>query len=102
MGFPALVIHEAIQTPTNLWGDCREVGARVRALLQTGVLPNGDEVWAIVNAQLVFVSDGSEWLLDHIVSLLSDVEVVLDPYHVIDWFTVFARLVFGIGSNHPR
>jgi hypothetical protein len=84
------------------WGDCREVGARIRALLQTGVLPNGDEAWAIVNAQLVFVSDGSEWLIDHIVALLSDVEVILDPYHVIEWFTAFARLVFGVGSKESR
>lgn len=85
-----------------LWGDCREVGARTRSLLEAGVLPNGDDAWAHVNAQLVFASDGTEWLIDHIVSLLPDAEIVLDPYHVIDWFAAFARLAFGVGAKQSR
>ena len=85
-----------------LWGDCREVGARIRALLEEGVLPNGDGAWSGVDAQVVFVSDGAEWLIDHIVSLLPHAEIILDPYHVIDWFSAFARLVFGVGSKDGR
>ena len=51
-------------------GDCHEVGNRIRALREVGILPNDDPVWTDVDAQIVFVSDGSEWLLEHIVPLL--------------------------------
>ena len=85
-----------------LWGDCREVGRRIQALLDAGVLPNGDDAWRPVNAQIVFVSDGTEWLTDHVIPLLNDAVVILDPYHLIDWFAAFARAVFGIGTDQAK
>lgn len=84
------------------WGDCREVGARIRALRDAGILPNDDAAWAEVNAQVVFVSDGSAWLLDHIVPVLGSAIVILDPYHLIDWFAAFTKLAFGAGSKRSR
>jgi len=85
-----------------LWGDCREVGRRIQALLDDGVLPNGDEAWQAVNPQIVFVSDGTEWLTEHVIPLLGDVVVILDPYHLIDWFAAFARVVLGIGTDETK
>ena len=80
------------------WGDCREVGKRIGELVAAGILPNGDVDWAELHAQIVFVSDGCPWLLDHIVPLLQDAIVILDPYHLIDWVADFTSLAFGAGS----
>lgn len=85
-----------------LWGDCREVEARFRALIETGVLPNSDEAWTALNAQLVFTSDGSEWIADRILPLLPDAIVILDPYHLIEWFAGFSNIVFGTGTEAGR
>lgn len=84
------------------WGDCHEVRARFQALRDDGVLPNDGPEWAEVNAQVVFVSDGSTWLLEHLVPVLVDAIVILDPYHLIDWFSAFTKLVFGAGSKRSR
>ena len=84
------------------WGDCNEVGARIRALRDAGVLPNDDPAWTELNAQVVFVSDGSAWLLDHVVPVLVGAIVILDPYHLIDWFADFTKLAFGAGSKRSR
>ncbi len=84
------------------WGDCHEVGRRIGELVATGVLPNDDAAWQALNAQIVFVSDGCSWLLDHIVPLLVDAIVILDPYHLIDWVAAFTRLAFGAGSADSK
>lgn len=84
------------------WGDCREVGVRVQALITAGVLPNGDEAWTALNAQLVFISDGVEWLTEHVLPLLVGAEIILDPYHLMDWFATFGREVFRVGSKESR
>lgn len=84
------------------WGDCHAVGDRIRALHDAGILPNGDAEWADLDAQIVFVSDGSTWLLDHIVPLLAGAIVILDPYHLVDWFAEFTRTAFGSGSSASR
>jgi hypothetical protein len=82
------------------WGDCHEVGDRIRALVDAGILPNADPAWAEINAQIVFPSDGSAWLLEYIVPLLVGAIVILDPYHLIDWFAQFTTVAFGTGSPH--
>lgn len=84
------------------WGDCHAVGDRIRALRDAGILPNGDSEWADLDAQVVFVSDGSSWLLDHIVPLLAGAIVILDPYHLIDWFAEFTKMAFGASSPASR
>ena len=81
------------------WGDCHQVAERIRALRDTGILPNDESSWQAVDAQTVFVSDGSAWLLDHLVPLLVAPVVILDPYHLIDWFAEFTSLAFGAGSK---
>lgn len=85
-----------------LWGDCQKVEARIRALLEAGILPNENRVWRALNAQVVFVSDGAEWFLDRIVPLVPGAEVILDPYHLIDWFADFGRSVYGVGTERAR
>lgn len=84
------------------WGDCRVVAERFKALTKAGVLPNGDALWKQIDPQSVFVSDGSEWLLDHLVPLLTDAVVILDPYHLIEWFGELIKMVFGSGSQNTR
>ena len=38
-------------------------------------------------AEVVFVSDGSTWLLEHLVPTLAGAIVVLGPHHLVDWFS---------------
>lgn len=85
-----------------LWGDCHEVAARFTALIADGILPNTDDTWLAVNAQLTFVSDGAQWLVDHVLPLFLDVIVILDPYHLIDWFSKFAAEAFGTGKSGKK
>lgn len=85
-----------------LWGDCREVAERVRTLMATGVLPNCDDTWRAVNARLVFISDGAEWITEHILPLLDGAEIILDPYHLLEWIAEFGRIVFGVGTDDAR
>ena len=84
------------------WGDCHEVAERIRALREAGILPNDEPAWQAVDAQIVFVSDGSAWLLEHLVPLLTAAIVILDPYHLIDWFARFTSVAFGAGSKRSR
>ena len=84
------------------WGDCHAVAVRFKELIAAGILPNGDAAWKDLDPQTVFASDGSEWLVDHIVPLLADVVVILDPYHLIDWFAEFTKMVFGTGTADSR
>jgi hypothetical protein len=84
------------------WGDCREVAERFRALISAGILPGGGEAWEAVEPKLVFISDGAEWVTEHVLPLFSEVEVILDPYHVVGWFAAFACLVFGTGTAEAR
>ena len=85
------------------WGDCRAVGARIKELFETGILPGDDDAWAAVSAQLVFVSDGAEWIVDHVIyPLLGDAIIILDPYHVTEWVAEFAAKVFGVGKHKAR
>jgi len=84
------------------WGDCHVVEARIRELVKAGILPNNDPEWTSLDAQMVFVSDGSAWLVDHLVPHLAGVIVILDLYHLIDWFTQFSKIVFTPGSQASR
>jgi hypothetical protein len=85
------------------WGDCRAVGARIKELIEAGILPGRDGPWADVDPLLVFVSDGAEWIVDHVISpLLGDANVILDPYHVLEWIAEMAAKVFGAGKPQAK
>lgn len=84
------------------WGDCHVVGERFSALLRQGILPNNDEAWTHLNPQVVFISDGADWFKDHILPYMQGAEIILDPYHLIEWFALFTALVFGSGSKRSR
>jgi hypothetical protein len=81
------------------WGDCRVIGARFAALAAAGVLPDGSEAWAAVGARVIFLSDGSEWLAEHVIPVLRPALVILDPYHALEWIAAFAAQVFGPKSS---
>jgi len=84
------------------WGDCHVVGARIGALIEAGILPNAEAAWQRVHAQVVFISDGADWLKDYILPHVPDAVVILDPYHVMEWFSVFIKVVFGSGSKRGK
>lgn len=85
------------------WGDCRAVGARIKELIEAGILPGRDGPWAEVDPLLVFVSDGAEWIVDHVISpLLGDANVILDPYHVLEWIAEMAAKVHGAGKRQAK
>jgi hypothetical protein len=84
------------------WGDCRDVAARFRELVQVGILPNNSPEWQALDVRVVFVSDGAEWLIEHVLPALPAATVILDPYHLLDWIAAFAALVFGAGKAQAR
>jgi hypothetical protein len=84
-----------------LWGTIDETARAVRRLLTSGILPNGTPPWQAVNPRLVFVSDASQAIVDHILPLLPEATVILDPYHLLGWFAELAPLVFG-GKSRQR
>lgn len=85
------------------WGDCREVRSRVEDLIQVGILPGHDAAWDDVNVELVFVSDGSEWIVEHLIfPLFGAATVIIDPYHVLEWFGDLTAVLFGRGSKRTQ
>jgi hypothetical protein len=85
------------------WGDCREVAARINELIEAGILPRNDDDWAKVDARVVFVSDGAEWIVEHVIFPLFGVAtIILDPYHALEWVAEFVAKVFGAGTPKAR
>ena len=85
------------------WGDCRAVGARIKELVEAGILPGRNGPWSEVDAQVVFVSDGAEWIVDHVIfPLLGDATVILDPYHVLERIAEMAEQVHGAGKPQAK
>ncbi|MFK7926694.1 MAG: hypothetical protein AB8H79_00785, partial [Myxococcota bacterium] len=76
------------------WGDCRNIGERVAALV---------ERLHAIDAQWVFVSDGMPWFRDHIMPHLpKDTTFILDFYHVAERLGEFAAAEFGQGSKASK
>jgi hypothetical protein len=76
------------------WGDCREVAALLRRIVAT-VLP-GD---AVDDYQVVFLSDGIDWIRNHLVPVMPvGTVVILDAYHVMEHLGVYAAARFGKGT----
>lgn len=48
------------------------------------------------------MSDGAEWIPDHVLPLLPQAFVVLDPFHAVGWFAALGAKLFGAGTNESR
>jgi hypothetical protein len=77
-----------------LWGSIETTGQAVKELRAAGILPNDSSDWQAVDARVVFVSDASQAIVDHILPLLPQATVILDPYHLLGWFADLAAEVF--------
>lgn len=76
------------------WGDCREVAKLMKRIVDT-VLP-GDAADA---CQVVFLSDGVDWIRNHLVPVMpKGTLVILDAYHVMEHLAEYAAARFGKGS----
>jgi hypothetical protein len=84
------------------WGDCHEVSKAFEALIESGILPKGCDYGKGVVAQLAWVSDAMPWFDEHILPLFPDAIVILDLYHLLRWFSVFASLAFGAGTKAAK
>jgi hypothetical protein len=76
------------------WGDCREVAERIRSLQALGLLPADGNYGDGLVAQMVVVTDGADWIVDHVLPLFPDAEYVLDAYHVVEQVAETARALF--------
>lgn len=72
-------------------GDCHEVVGRLRELARTGVLPFDGAYGEGVTAKICVLTDGLDWIADHVVPLYPDALVSLDPYHVVEQVSDAAR-----------
>lgn len=75
-------------------GDCHAVASRFRELRASGHLPRDGDYGEGVVAQLVLVTDGLDWIRNHIVPLFDDAVHVLDPYHVVEQVADAATKLF--------
>lgn len=72
------------------WGDCRDVAARVRSLLDL-LVPTGDAA-----PQLVLVTDGMPWIRDHVYPVMPEGTCfILDFYHLAERLAKYAAARFG-------
>lgn len=72
------------------WGDCRELGERMRALMDL-LVPKGDDA-----PQVVFVSDGMPWFRTHLFPAMPEGTVfILDFYHLAERLSSYANARFG-------
>ena len=78
------------------WGDCREVGRRVAALLKH-LLPSEHAV------QLVFIVDGMPWIREHVHPVLPEgTRLILDFYHLASRLETYAAARFGAKTKAAR
>jgi hypothetical protein len=72
-------------------GDCHEVVRRLSELARTGHLPfDGDYKDGVV-ATICVLTDGLDWIAEHVVPLYTTALVSLDPYHVVEQVADAAR-----------
>lgn len=84
------------------WGDCNQVGAIVERLIASGILPPDGDYGEELVAQLVVVTDGLEWIENHVVARLPWAVVILDIYHVLEHLGEFAAACFGKATAQAR
>lgn len=84
------------------FGDCNAVGDAIAWLNVIGVLPsNGDYGGGLV-AQLVVVTDGAQWLVEHVHDRLPGAIAVLDVWHVVGYLAEHAATLYVKGSEAAR
>ena len=84
------------------WGDCRVVGAIIDDLIEIGILPRDGDYGNGVTSELVAVTDGMEWLEEHLLSPLPWAQRILDMYHVLEHVAEFAAACFGKATKKAR
>ncbi len=80
------------------WGDCKQVASVFQWLRDTGRMPAGGRYADGVNAQLVLVTDGAQWIKDHVAPLFPTAVLILDAYHVMEHLSDYAAARFGRGT----
>jgi hypothetical protein len=84
------------------WGDCRVVRAIIDHLIESGILPRDGDYGNGVTSDLVAVTDGMEWLEEHLLSPLPWAQRILDMYHVLEHVAEFAAACFGKATKKAR
>ena len=78
------------------WGDCREVAARMQALIE--LLPTDDAA-----PQVVLVADGMPWIRDHVFPVMPDgTQFILDFYHLAQRLARYAADKYGANTKKAR
>lgn len=84
------------------WGDCRQVADIFRWLAQSGRLPADGDFGNGLQAQYVVVTDGADWIVEHVLPLFEGAVPILDAYHVMERLGEYAAKRFGRGSKPAR
>ena len=82
------------------WGDCNEVEAILRRLIDSGHLPSDGNYGGGVVAHVAWITDGAPWLEERIQKLFPTSRMILDVYHVIERVATVATAAWGKG--HPQ
>ena len=84
------------------FGDCQAVAECFDTLDAIGVLPaNGDYGQGAV-AQIVFISDGAPWIVDHVCPKFPDAVVILDAYHAMEYLAKHAAVLYVQGTPKAK
>jgi hypothetical protein len=84
------------------WGDCNEVERIVRELQSSGVVPVDGTYESGVKAIICIVTDGLDWIEQHVLRLFPDAMAILDAYHAIEKLGEAAAAVHGKGTKAAR
>jgi hypothetical protein len=68
----------------HTWGDCHEVARRFAGLQTSGHLPIDGDYGDGVVATVALLTDGLDWIAEHVLVLFPTAVLVLDPYHVVE------------------
>jgi hypothetical protein len=75
------------------FGDCRTVALRLHQLSELGVLPLDGDYGSGLRATIAVVTDGLDWIADHVVVLYPGAVLVLDVYHALQQVAETAGIV---------
>ena len=77
------------------WGDCTQVGAAFDKLIESGHLPRDGDYGDGCKSELIFVTDGAEWLDAHVLSRFPWAVSITDAYHVMERLAAYCNDRFG-------
>jgi len=81
------------------WGDCNEVERIVGELQSSGLVPADGVYENGVTAIIAVVTDGLEWIEQHVLRLFPNAVAILDVYHVIEKLSEALAAVHGKGTK---